>query len=106
MRVNRSLIFRAPYRDARPFGSVCCSLAEIAADRSAPHAARIAAASSLLDRGFGKPPQALRHIIQDDAPVEPKLIQIEFVKPAVNALDPFEPPQRELQSPVNIRRLK
>ena len=34
------------------------------------------------------------------------LIQIEFVKPAGSALDPFESLKRELQSPMNIRRLK
>ena len=35
------------------------ALAEIAADRSAPPSARVSAASELLNRGYGRPPQAV-----------------------------------------------
>ncbi len=35
------------------------TLVEIMNDHSAPHAARIAAANALLDRGYGKPPQTV-----------------------------------------------
>lgn len=34
-------------------------LAEIAEDEEAPHPARVSAATALLDRGFGKPAQAV-----------------------------------------------
>jgi hypothetical protein len=37
------------------------TLAEICQDTKAPPAARVAAANGLLDRGYGKPPQALEH---------------------------------------------
>ena len=35
------------------------ALAEIATDRSAPPSARVSAASELLNRGYGRPPQAI-----------------------------------------------
>jgi len=35
------------------------ALAEIAADRSVPPSARVSAASELLNRGYGRPPQAI-----------------------------------------------
>ena len=35
------------------------ALAEIAADRSAPPSARVSAAGELLNRGYGRPPQAI-----------------------------------------------
>lgn len=35
------------------------TLAEIMGDEEAPHAARVSAANSLLDRGYGKPSQVL-----------------------------------------------
>ena len=37
------------------------TLAGIMQDTAAPKAARVAAANGLLDRGYGKPPQALHH---------------------------------------------
>lgn len=37
------------------------TLAEIAGDKKATHSARVAAATALLDRGWGKPRQALEH---------------------------------------------
>ena len=37
------------------------TLAEIMQDIGAPKAARVAAASAILDRGYGKPPQAVEH---------------------------------------------
>src|SRR6478752_865462 len=37
------------------------TLAEIMQDEGAPKAARVAAASAILDRGYGKPPQAVEH---------------------------------------------
>ena len=36
------------------------TLAGIMKDKKAPHAARVAAANAILDRGHGKPPQTLR----------------------------------------------
>jgi uncharacterized protein (UPF0147 family) len=37
------------------------TLATIMQDEAAPKHARVAAASALLDRGYGKPPQSLEH---------------------------------------------
>jgi hypothetical protein len=37
------------------------TLAEIMRNEKSPPAARVAAANGLLDRGYGKPPQALEH---------------------------------------------
>jgi hypothetical protein len=37
------------------------TLAEIMQDIGAPKATRVAAASAILDRGYGKPPQGLHH---------------------------------------------
>ena len=37
------------------------TLVEIMQDEGAPKAARVAAASAILDRGYGKPPQAVEH---------------------------------------------
>lgn len=45
------------------------TLAGIMRDKDAPPAARVSAANSLLDRGYGKPPQALTGA--DDAPLIP-----------------------------------
>lgn len=35
-------------------------------------AARVSAANAILDRGYGKPPQALEHTGKDGAPIETK----------------------------------
>lgn len=45
------------------------TLAFIMRDATAPPAARVAASNSLLDRGYGKPPQALTGA--DDTPLIP-----------------------------------
>ena len=45
---------------AREFApEAIAALGEICMDKTAPPAARVSASSALLDRGFGKPPQAL-----------------------------------------------
>jgi hypothetical protein len=44
------------------------TLLEINSDRSAAHSARVAAANSLLDRGWGKPSQPLTG--EDEGPVK------------------------------------
>ena len=41
------------------------TLVEVMGDETAPHAARVAAANSLLDRGHGKPRQESEHSVQD-----------------------------------------
>jgi hypothetical protein len=41
-------------------------LAGIMNDSSAPHAARVTAANSIIDRGWGKPPQAIIGGDEDD----------------------------------------
>jgi hypothetical protein len=43
------------------------TLVEICICKKAPHAARVAASSALLDRGFGKPSQAITGA--DDGPI-------------------------------------
>jgi hypothetical protein len=37
--------------------------------------ARVAAASAILDRGWGKPPQALEHTGKDGGPIETKTVE-------------------------------
>lgn len=41
------------------------TLAEIMTDPEAPHSSRVSAANALLDRGFGKPVQAVDHSSTD-----------------------------------------
>lgn len=45
------------------------TLAEIATDPEQPSAARVTAANSLLDRGYGKPTQAMELTGQDGGPI-------------------------------------
>jgi hypothetical protein len=45
------------------------TLAEVLKDKEAPHAARVSAANSLLDRGWGKPAQAIVGGDEDDPAV-------------------------------------
>ena len=45
------------------------TLVSIAKDKEAPHAARVSAANAILDRGYGKPPQALEHSGPDGGPI-------------------------------------
>jgi hypothetical protein len=47
----------------------------------APHAARVSAANSLLDRGWGKPAQAITGGDDDDKPVGISVIERIIVKP-------------------------
>jgi hypothetical protein len=62
------------------------TLAEIMQNEKAPCAARVAAASAILDRGYGKPPQAVEHsgdgVIQVvtgilRAPDEPRELEVD-----------------------------
>ncbi len=41
------------------------ALVSIMEDEAAPHSARVSAANAILDRGYGKPPQALDHMSTD-----------------------------------------
>lgn len=41
------------------------TLAEVMLDTDAPHSARIAASNALLDRGYGRPSQAVDHTSSD-----------------------------------------
>lgn len=56
------------------------TLAEIASDVEAPHAARVSACNHILDRGYGKPSQQLEHTGDEGGPIEGKLI-VEFIRP-------------------------
>lgn len=55
-------------------------LVNIAESAKAPAAARVSAATAILDRGYGKPPQALDHTSSDGS-MSPKPNVIEFVAP-------------------------
>ena|SRR5271157_6310667 len=46
------------------------TLVRIAKDVKSPPAAQVAASNSLLDRGYGKPPQGLEHTGKDGGPIE------------------------------------
>jgi len=46
------------------------TLSKIIGDDTAPPAARVVAANAILDRGFGKPAQAIRHSGEDGGPVQ------------------------------------
>ncbi len=46
------------------------TLAAIAGSKKSPAAARVAAAVALLDRGWGKPAQALEHTGKDGGPIK------------------------------------
>lgn len=50
------------------------ALKEIANDRSAPPAARVSAATAILDRGFGKPSQALNIGGQGNNPLVTRIV--------------------------------
>lgn len=52
------------------------TLVEIAKDSRAPHAARVSAATAILDRGYGKPSQAMTVGNPDGTPMGPSIIQI------------------------------
>ena len=52
------------------------TLVNIAKDKEAPHAARVSAANAILDRGYGKPPQALEHSGPDGGPMPVTRIEI------------------------------
>lgn len=52
------------------------TLVEIAKDKQAPHAARVSAATAILDRGYGKPAQAMTVGNPDGTPMGPSIIQI------------------------------
>lgn len=51
------------------------ALVDMAADDEAPHAARVAATKEVLDRGFGKPAQAIVGGGEDDNPLK-QIIQV------------------------------
>lgn len=48
---------------------------------AAPHAARVSAAQAILDRGWGKPAQAIVGGDEDDNPVKIETIRRIIVKP-------------------------
>ena len=62
------------------------TLAEIMQDTDAPHSARVSAANALLDRGFGKPTQAIDHGSSDGSMVVmPSLIALAAPRDDSNA---------------------
>ena len=59
-------------------GQAIATLAAIMLDDSAKGSERVAAATALLDRGYGKPAQAIVGGGEGEAPIEAKLI-VEYV---------------------------
>lgn len=57
------------------------TLVDVAQDVEAPHSARVSAASAILDRGYGKPPQAL-HLGGDEG--NPIITRVEIVAASGN----------------------
>lgn len=55
------------------------TLATIMQDKGAPEAARVSAACAILDRGYGKPAQAITG--PDGGPVQIEKVVFEIVKP-------------------------
>jgi hypothetical protein len=55
------------------------TLAEIMGNKKAPAAARVAAANAILDRGYGKPAQAI--VGPDGGPVQFQAIERRIVRP-------------------------
>lgn len=54
------------------------ALAEVVADESAPHSAKVSAATALLDRGYGKPRQAVETSGPDGGAILTK-VRVEWV---------------------------
>ncbi len=61
-------------------------LAEVMRDGRAPHAARVHAATALLDRGHGKPRQELEHSGPDGKDLIPEPVEIDPAKAALAML--------------------
>lgn len=52
------------------------TLADIAEDNEAPHSARVSAATAILDRAYGRPPQSMTVGNPDGSAFAPSVIQI------------------------------
>lgn len=50
------------------------TLVDIAQDKESPAAARVSAATAILDRGYGKPPQSIEHGGEGGGPVLVKIV--------------------------------
>ena len=46
------------------------ALVDVMQDAKAPHSARVSAANAILDRGYGKPHQAVSHGGEDGGPIK------------------------------------
>jgi hypothetical protein len=57
-------------------GTAIRTLVGIMRQQKAPPAARVAAASAILDRGWGKPAQTLEHTGKDGPPIEVKAVMV------------------------------
>jgi hypothetical protein len=73
------------------------ALAKIMRDEEAPPAARVGAANAILDRGHGRPPQAIAHLgavaaYNLDLLSEEQLGQLETLLMIANAESPNDPP--------------
>jgi hypothetical protein len=69
-------------------GDALATLASIMKDETAPPSARVAAANSLLDRGHGKPVQAIAGADDDGAPVLSVVIERRAAKGAIRVTRP------------------
>lgn len=66
---------------AQQRGVKMIEILESIAERGSPDAARVSAATALLDRGFGRPRQALEHSGTEGEPVQIGLVKCVIVDP-------------------------
>lgn len=62
------------------------TLVAVMGDIQAPAAARVSAANAILDRGYGKPMQALEHTGRDGAPIEAHVLTAEQFEAAAKRI--------------------
>ena len=62
------------------------TLVEIMKDQTAPHAARVSASNSVLDRAWGKAPQSLQHTGANGGPIEYANLSEEEIDARIAAL--------------------
>ena len=67
------------------------TLRELMTDEGQPGAVRVSAANSILDRGYGKPPQS---VLDAGEPLEFPSIKVQFVNPARNFDDVGDIPEK------------
>lgn len=57
------------------------ALVEVVSNKGAPESARISAATALLDRGWGRPAQAVELTGADGGPIQTQNLDVSFLSP-------------------------